>query len=218
MDTAQNTFNGFELSDDTMKMLAEPAKKRKTRNYVNNADFYDAIVAYQDKCTLMEQEGKEKPIVPSYIYECFYHIANNYSRKAKFINYPYREDMVMDAVSDCLKYMHNFNRDKGKNPFAYFTRYAHNAFIQRISEEKMELYVKYKLSIDMINSEGTYTGGEDVSVYLTSSVEYINKYIEDFEGSIERKRLKKEAKDAKKKLLGKEKENMGVLDRIMFQQ
>ena len=43
------------------------------------------------------------PVVPDYIAECFLKICEGLSHKANFVRYTYREEMVMDAVENCLK-------------------------------------------------------------------------------------------------------------------
>ena len=40
--------------------------------------------------------------------------------------------------------MNNFNPEKSKNPFAYFTQIIYYAFVRRIQKEKKQLYIKYK--------------------------------------------------------------------------
>jgi hypothetical protein len=41
--------------------------------------------------------------------------------------------------------MSNFNPDKSKNPFAYFTQIIYFAFIRRIQKEKKQMQIKSKL-------------------------------------------------------------------------
>lgn len=52
--------------------------------------------------------------------------------------------MIGDAIENCLRYIHNFDPDKSKNPFAYFTQIMSFAFIRRIDKEKKQSYIKYK--------------------------------------------------------------------------
>ena len=54
--------------------------------------------------------------------------------------------MISDGVENCLQYIDNFNPDKSKNPFAYFTQIIYFAFLRRIQKEKKYLYTKYKAS------------------------------------------------------------------------
>jgi len=108
-----------------------------------------------------------KPIVPDYIGDCFIKIANHLAYKSNFINYSFRDEMILDAIENCLTYMHNFDPNKSRNPFAYFTQITYYAFVRRIQKEKRQLQTKYKYieSIDMdnlirqIHDEGTYDNG-----------------------------------------------------------
>jgi hypothetical protein len=118
-------------------------------HYVNNADFLAAIILYRDAVQKAKEEGKEKPIVSNYIGECILKIATHLSYKPNFINYSYRDDMILDGVENCIQYIDNFNPDKSKNPFAYFTQIIYYAFLRRIAKEKKQSYIKGKLIQDM---------------------------------------------------------------------
>jgi DNA-directed RNA polymerase specialized sigma24 family protein len=47
-----------------------------------------------------------------------------------------------------------YNREKGSNPFSYFTRIAFNAFRNRIKKEKHihETHEKYKEELELLSS------------------------------------------------------------------
>ena len=89
------------------------------------------------------------PIVPDYIAECFLKIAEGLSHKSNFIRYTYREEMVMDAVENCLKAIKNYDiktatRTGTPNAFAYFTQISWYAFLRRIEKEKKQQDIKLK--------------------------------------------------------------------------
>ena len=46
--------------------------KRKTRNYVNNADLFEALCNYQTSCREAEDAGEPRPRVPDYIGTCIF--------------------------------------------------------------------------------------------------------------------------------------------------
>ena len=54
--------------------------------------------------------------------------------------------MIGDAIENCILYAHNFNPEKSKNPFSYFTQIIYFAFLRRIEKEKKQLYIKYKVA------------------------------------------------------------------------
>ena len=51
----------------------------KTKHYVNNADFLEALVKYRADIQIAEEKGEEKPPLPDYIGECFLLIAQRLS-------------------------------------------------------------------------------------------------------------------------------------------
>ena len=123
--------------------------KRKSIHYVNNADFSQAVVEYVEKVREAKKNKQQLPIVPDYIAQCFLRISEGLSHKSNFIRYTYREEMVMDAVENCLKAISNYNLEAatrtGKpNAFAYFTQIAWYAFLRRIAKEKKQQDVKLK--------------------------------------------------------------------------
>ena len=123
--------------------------KKKSVHYVNNADFSQAVVNYVTLVNEAKEKNKIPPIIPDYIAQCFLRIAEGLSHKHNFIRYTYREEMVMDAVENCLKAIYNYNLEHatrtGKpNAFAYFTQITWYAFLRRIAKEKKQQDVKLK--------------------------------------------------------------------------
>ena len=125
-------------------------KPRDRPHYVNNAEFSQAVVDY---VTLLNEARNNKanqlPKVPDYIASCFLKICEGLSHKANFVRYTYREEMVMDAVENCLKAIENYNLEAatrtGKpNAFAYFTQISWYAFLRRIQKEKKQQDIKMK--------------------------------------------------------------------------
>jgi hypothetical protein len=57
----------------------------------------------------------------------------------------FREDMISDGIENCVQYIHNFDPEKSKNPFAYFTQIIHYAFLSSIQKEKKQLEIKTKI-------------------------------------------------------------------------
>ena len=121
--------------------------RRRTKNehYVNNKEFLAALIRYQEDIDIAKIRDQPKPVIPRYIGECFLKIANHLSFKPNFVNYMFKEDMISDGIENCVQYIHNFNPEKSKNPFAYFTQIIHYAFLRRIQREKRQLEIKNKL-------------------------------------------------------------------------
>ena len=119
--------------------------KVKTEYYVNNKDFLTAIVAYREKVQFAKLNDLPRPRLTPYIAECFLKIATHLSYKPNFVNYMFREDMVCDGIENCLQYVDNFDPEKSKNPFAYFTQIIYYAFLRKIQKEKKQLEIRTKL-------------------------------------------------------------------------
>jgi len=124
-------------------------KPKDRPHYVNNAEFSTAVVDYVTQVREAKSKEDTLPVVPDYIAQCFLKIAEGLSHKSNFIRYTYREEMVMDAVENCLKAIENYNLEaatrSGKpNAFAYFTQISWYAFLRRIAKEKKQQDIKFK--------------------------------------------------------------------------
>jgi len=177
----------ISVKEDTV--MGKPTKPRK-KNYVNNKDLYEALIAYKGRIKEAEDSGDEIPRVPDYIGKCIYQIATRLATKPNFSGYSYKEDMISDGIENCLQYINNFNPEKSQNPFAYFTQIIWFAFLRRIQKEKKQMYIRFKSSQQMLASGGTYTG-EDVTLNLTTNADYMNSFVQDFEDKLAKDKAKK---------------------------
>jgi hypothetical protein len=148
-------------------------KKKKKNNYVNNPDFYQALVNYKGR-------NNFEDCVPNYIGECISEICRRLSSKPNFAGYTYRDEMVGDAIENCIGSVDGFDPLKSKNPFAYFTQIAWNAMLRRIAKEKKQTYLKHK------NLQHMYSiSGDNTEFYVTSQ-EISDSIIDSFEVKIKK--------------------------------
>ena len=183
-------FFQFERSD----------MSKKQKHYINNADFLKALIDYKAASKEAEKKKSPPPPIPNYIGECFMKIAEGLSHKPNFINYTYRDEMISDGIENCLMYFDNFNPDKSKNPFAYFTQIIYYAFLRRIQKEKKQLYVKYKATEQIgILDEFEMMEFEDGTTAQFELYDNIAEFIENYEEG------RKKKKDLAKKPKGIEK-------------
>jgi len=126
-----------------MQMLMVKTKK-KSEHYVNNKDFYQALVEYKKKVDDAKEKKLPKPRVTNYLGDCFLRIANHLAYKPNFVNYMFKDDMICDGIENCVQYIHNFDTTR-TNPFAYFTQIVYYAFLRRIAKEKKQLEIKSKI-------------------------------------------------------------------------
>ena len=119
--------------------------KKKTEHYVNNKELLEALIVYRTKVAEAKENGTEKPRITDYLGSCFLKIATHLSYKPNFVNYMFRDDMISDGIENCVQYIHNFDPEKSRNPFAYFTQIIHYAFLRRIQKEMKQLDIKTKI-------------------------------------------------------------------------
>lgn len=156
----------------------------KKRNYVNNKDLLESLIEYKEACKEAEDSGEDTPRVPDYIGECIFMIANRLATKPNFSGYSYKDDMISDGIENCLQYIHNFDPEKSKNPFAYFTQIIWYAFLRRIQKEKKQLYIRFKSSQKMMSD----LDGNEHGITMAEPPEYINDFIDEFEGKLNKKK------------------------------
>jgi len=147
-------------------------KKAKGEHYVDNKVFLQAMTEWKVLCKIAEEEQKDlpkeekvKPQVTNYIGECFLKIATHLSYRPNFINYTYRDEMIADGIENCLQYCSNFDPEKSKNPFAYFTQIIYYAFLRRIAKEKKQTHVRNKI-IESVSDQSWTVNEGDTNRYV----------------------------------------------------
>lgn len=112
-------------------------------HYINNDKFYQALCSLKQSGLSLKQHSQG-----NYICECIVAICHNIALSKNFIGYTYRDEMIEDAIENCIRYVHNFDPEKSKFAFTYFSRIAFYAFIRRIKKEKEQQYIKYRMMSD----------------------------------------------------------------------
>jgi len=162
------------------------------KHYIDNTQFLSEMVAYRKAVRLAKKEDLPKPKLPNYVGSCFMKIAENLSHKPNFLSYSFRDEMISDAIENCVMYADNFNPTKSKNPFAYFTQIVYYAFLRRIQKEKKQLYVKYKSTEYMgVTDDHDQLEGENGYTRQFEMYDNIAEFIENFENA---RKMKKKSK------------------------
>lgn len=159
-------------------------------HYVNNAEMLSAIKTYKSKLKDSVETGTESPRIPEYLGECILKIATGLSRKSNFINYSYRDDMILDGIENCMHCMNSFDPDKSSNPFAYFTQVIYFAFLRRIAKEKKQSYIKGRLVQEMAFDSFDLQGHDDDADFKNAYSAFIQAN-QNFDDSFIKKKEKK---------------------------
>ncbi len=145
------------------------ASPKDNPHYVSNKELYNEYIKWYKEIDEAKENGLEEPEIPSFIVESMIKICTRLTYKPNFINYTYHQDMISDALYDCIRFARKFKATIDKtscetckvsncssrinnvgcsresNPFSYITTIATNAFFRRIDSEKTQTYVKAKL-------------------------------------------------------------------------
>lgn len=178
---------------------AEIKRADVSTHYINNAKFYEALLERKEKVEFAKANGLPMPRVSEYVGKCILDIANHLSTKWYFQKYPYRDDLVMNAVEHMLKYVDSFDVEKGKNPFSYFTQTAYYNFIATIRVEKKRLALRFKATLESLVRAGEWCADDpDYAMLIAEEnlpdVSYMSDFVREFEESEKKKKRVKGAK------------------------
>ena len=171
------------------------------KHYLDNAEFFKALTARYQLVKSCEEKNVSPPRISEYIGKSLYDICTRLAYRPNFINYSWRQEMISDALENCLIAVDKFNHEKSTNPFGYFTQIAFFAFLRRIDMEKRQQYIKHKILEQSMIEELIELGemDPDDSNGLTI-VEYLREHsytnTEAFAGRLEKRRQKNRDKTA----------------------
>jgi len=152
-------------------------------DYVDNKRLTEELGDWAKVARTCIECGEKQPKLNDYIAECVYLICNNMSYKSSFINYTYKEDMIGDAIENCVRYIKNFNIDKNNNAFGYVSTIAYYAFVRRIKKENKRhvnhlSYVRKVFSEDDIRNALDADNPNDIKSYVTY-VDHMQSILDD---------------------------------------
>ena len=166
-------------------------EKKKPEHYVNNKDFTAAVAEYAGLIKTAKEKDETPPRMSEYIGECVYKIATRLSTRPNFINYTYRDEMICDAIENCIQYLGNFNIEKSSNAFAYVTQICYYAFLRRIQKEKKQMLVKSKLIANAgIENMMDSLAGDDTQ-YQSAMLEFLQRNSKEEPPEVKKVKTKK---------------------------
>lgn len=146
----------IEEVEEVEEVVAISEIKKRGKKPVDKEKFYVDPKQFDEQIVVYYKTGKMSDELALMVSK----IAHKLSYAPNFINYTFREEMVGDGIIRMFKALMSkkYNRDKGTNPFSYFTRIAFNAFRNRIKKEKhmRDTHEKYQNEL-MLFSENYNT-------------------------------------------------------------
>lgn len=141
--------------------------KKPTVMYVDNMRFLKLLTEHDEGVKNAKTLHQPAPRMSNELGDILIKIATNMARRPNFNGYPFKEEMIGDAILNSLQAVKSFNVEKGTNPFGYFSRIVYFCFIRRISSEKAELALKKSLMWD------TETYEDDGDHYISKDESYL---------------------------------------------
>lgn len=193
-------------TEQTIPMPQKDETPPKANHYIDNQQFLAALLEHRGRVLEAKENGTEIPQISNYLGDCFIKIARHLSYKSNFINYSYKDEMISDAIENCLAVVNNFDPAKSKNPFAYFTQITFFAFIRRIQKEKKQLQTKFRY-IDQLDINDLITQEQDNGEFQNQFLDYLKSQTDGYDYE---KVMSPATKAALKKAEAKKKEESGI--------
>lgn len=170
-------------------------------HYVNNDELYEHMVKYCEERDRAIAEGKEKPPVDNFIGECIMKIATHLSFRPNFINYSYRQEMINDAIDNCLTYIDSFDPKKSRSAFSYLTQICWCAFIRRLKIEKKQNLIrgKYMMMSNLTDAMQLDDDEDAINVINNSTIHTYMEMAQEEEDKIAAEKAQKAAEKAARK-------------------
>lgn len=178
--------------ESTLEPLPEVREKV---HYVDNGEMLASYIAFQEKRKEHKEKGLPEPEIPRFLCECLMKICHRTAYKYNFINYSYKEEMILDAIENCIKGINMFNYEKYSNIFSYYTTAAWHSFVRRIKFEEKEARIKGKIISDL-DIDSIVTQEHDNGDFQAEFVEYM-KSASDFRAAHDKHQFKTLSKEDK---------------------
>jgi hypothetical protein len=110
--------------------------------YINNSELATELEFFKKTCQYNKKGKYVKGKISEVLGEMILRIATNLGNDRCFVNYTWKSDMVAEAVFTCVKYLHNYDKEKSGNPFGYITMICRHAFLNFIAKQKKHAKIK----------------------------------------------------------------------------
>lgn len=115
-------------------------------------------------------------------------IVSGLASRSNFNGYIFKDEMISLGVFYCCKYLKSYDLTR-RNPHAYISKIAENAFKAVINDEKKKMYVKYKMQLNndsIMNVDNV--GDHQILKGSVGDFQALEKYVNDYEESVKFKK------------------------------
>ncbi|AIX13082.1 sigma factor [Erwinia phage vB_EamM-Bue1] len=146
--------------------------------------------------------GTKLPAVPEIVGRAIQSITERTSTRYNYRDYPFREDMVGDAVLNMIRYLHTFDVSrvgiKNKvNFFSWVTMCADRSFSKKISDEEGQTYLKLR-AFEEVGGFAAFQDEADVDISTFTENTGIAMDFRERLGNFEDKRERQRTKEREK--------------------
>lgn len=184
-----------EIENDLKDVIDLPSLKDdpNANHYVDNKRLHTELATYIYALREAKANGTPEPRVPEYVGRAILLISQRMATRPNFYNYSYKDEMIGDAVVNCLLYLHNYNPDKYTNPFGYLSRYVWNTFVRRINSEKKNQAINakklaaYGIEEESFAFDDQDSDGDFHNTYV-EHMQHHSDFLNDYESKLSAKR------------------------------
>jgi len=155
-------------------------KKKKPEHYVDNKKMLEVVTDWKNEIQKARDAGEDDPRMPEELGKMILLICKRLMMRPNFLNYSYREEFVSDAIENCMRYAKNFDPEKSKNPFGYYTQIAYFSAIHRINKEKKQFATKAKMvqqsGVLAIGAESNTQGHDNAEDYSNGYRDFLRNF------------------------------------------
>lgn len=125
--------------------------------YVNGKELHLELAIYHEAYQQSLLAGTEKPRISEKLGHAFLQIATRMASRPNFSGYSYKDDMISDAIMQCISKVHTYDPARVNQDFpsgfAWVSQVAWNSFVGRIKKEQHQSSVKAKLIREKLSSD-----------------------------------------------------------------
>jgi hypothetical protein len=151
--------------------------------FIKNEELYNELYEYVEKMKI-----NPEAVMTNRLGYMIHVIVSGLASRSNFTGYMYKDEMISLGIYYCCKYLKSYDLTR-KNPHAYISKIAENAFKSVINDEKKKMYVKYKTQLNndsMMNMVNT--GNHQILKGNAGDFASIERFVQDYEDSVKFKK------------------------------